>query len=210
MILGSSAVSKLAIVIAGAVVGGAAVSATAALTTHHPTPRVHQRAAIRIEPAPDQYIPAAPRILGSPPATLGIPALGVHSTVEQLGVTQDYSLEAPQGVSDVGWYRLGAAPGSPGDAIISGHRGYPGGVPSVFTNLDRLHDGDEIDVVSADGQTTKFNVDRVFKTPYRNVPEGFFAIDGPPRLTLVTCTGDFDSNNLTYSDRLVVEAIPAA
>ena len=208
MILGSSAVSKLAIVIAGAVVGGAVASEAAALTTPHRPPGFHQRAVIRITPAPDQYNPAPVRPPASPPARLEIPALSVSATVEQLGVTQDYSLEAPQGISDVGWYDLGAAPGTPGDAIISGHRGYPGGVPAVF-NLGRLHPGDEINVTAADGVRQKFIVSSVFTTPYRVLPAGFFDTDGSPRLTLVTCTGDFDSHNLTYSSRLVVEAIPA-
>ena len=209
MILGSSAVSKLAIVIAGAVVGGAVASEAAALTTHHRPPGFHQRAVIRITPAPDQYNPAPVRPPASPPVRLEIPALSVSAAVEQLGVTQDYSLEAPQGVSNVGWYDLGAAPGSAGDAIISGHRGYPGGVPSVFTNLGRLQPGDEIDVTAADGARQKFTITTVFTTPYRVLPAGFFDTEGSPRLTLVTCTGDFDSHNLTYSDRLVVEAIPA-
>ena len=210
MFFGLSAVSKIAFVVAGAVVGGAAASSAAALTTHHPAPVVHQRPAIRIEPAPDQYNPVPARTLGSPPVTLEIPSLGVRAAVEQLGVTEDYSVEAPNGVSNVGWYRLGAAPGSPGDAILTGHRGYPGGVPAVFNNLGRLHPGDEVDVRSADGVLARFTVNLVFMTPFRNVPDGFFAIDGPPRLTLVTCTGDFDPNNLTYSERLVVQAIPTA
>ena len=88
-------------------------------------------------------------------------------------------------------------------------RGYPGGIPAVFNNLGRLQPGDEIDVTAADGVRQKFTVTTVFTTPYRVIPTGFFDTDGSPRLTLVTCTGDFDSHNLTYSNRLVVEAIPA-
>jgi sortase (surface protein transpeptidase) len=29
---------------------------------------------------------------------------------------------------------------------------------------------------------------------------------GPPRLTLITCTGYFNKNSYSYSERLVVEA----
>lgn len=208
---GSWSASKLAIVLAGALLGGA-VAASATVLTTHPTraAAIHQKAPIRIDPAPDQYNPAPTKAAVVAPARLEIAALGVSATVERLGVTQDFSLEVPQGVTDVGWYRLGATPGSPGDAIITGHRGYPGGVPSVFNNLGRLRPGDAIAVLLEDGRRVNFSVTRTFTTPYTRVPDGFFATDGSPRLTLVTCTGDFDQNNLTYSDRLVVEAAPAA
>jgi hypothetical protein len=65
-----------------------------------------------------------------------------------------------------------------------------------------------VDVQLADGSLVRFAVTRVFTTPSRNIPAGFFATDGPPRLTLITCTGDFITKDLTYSDRLVVEAQP--
>ena len=204
-----SAASRYALVLTGAVVGGAVAFMATAPVTHHSKPVVHQLPAIRISAAPDQYNPAPPKALVVAPAKLTIPALNVVATVEALGINQDFSLEAPQGVSDVGWYSLGATPGAAGDAIISGHRGYPGGVPSVFTNLGRLKAGDEVDIQFADGHALRFSVTRVYTTPYQKVPEGFFAGDGAPRLSLVTCSGDFDGNKLTYSDRLVVEASPA-
>ena len=208
---GSWSATKLAIVLAGALLGGA-VAASATVLTTHPThaAAIHQRAPIRLDPAPDQYNPAPAKASVVAPARLVIAALGVNAAVEKLGVTQDYSLEVPQGVTNVGWYRLGAAPGGPGDTIITGHRGYPGGIPSVFNNLGRLKPGDAVGGLLEDGRTVNFTVTRTFTTPYTKVPDGFFATDGSPRLTLVTCTGDFDQNNLTYSDRLVVEATPAA
>jgi sortase (surface protein transpeptidase) len=207
---GSSAVSKLLVVLSGAALGGAVVTTATALTNPHREPVIHQRPALVIAPAPDQYFPTPPHVQPPAPIRLLIPSLGVSAAVDSLGINQDYSLEAPAGVADVGWYRLGSSPGTPGDAIISGHRGYPGGIPAVFNDIYRLHAGDELDVQLADGNTTRFAVDRVLTTPYRNIPDGFFATDGAPRLTLVTCTGDFNYRDLTYSDRLVVEATAIA
>jgi sortase (surface protein transpeptidase) len=208
MTFGSRAVSKILIVISGTALGGAVVSTATALTIPPPIPSFDERAPLDIAPAPNQYYPVPPRGPGSAPVMLLIPSLKLSAAVEALGVTQDFSLQAPTGVSDVGWYRLGALPGSAGDAIISGHRGYPAGIPAVFNGIDRLHAGDEVDVQFADGSLVRFVVTRVFTTPSRNIPAGFFATDGPPRLTLITCTGDFSTKDLTYSDRLVVEAQP--
>ena len=204
-----STVSKYTLVLAGAVMGGAVAFAATPPATHNTVPVVHQQPAIKISAAPDQYNPTPEKAPVPAPVKLNIPALNVSAVVEALGVTQDYSLEAPQGVSDVGWYSLGSTPGAPGDAIISGHRGYPGGIPAVFNNLGRLHAGDEVDVLFADGHAQKFTVTRVFMTPFQKVPDGFFATEGAPHLTLVTCSGDFDGNKLTYTDRLVVETSPA-
>jgi len=209
--MGSTA-SRSALVLTGAVIGGAVAFMAIAPVTHnhhHRAPVAHQLPTISIAPAPDQYNPEPAKAPVVAPVKLGIPALNVNAVVEALGVTLDYSLEAPQGVADVGWYSLGSTPGAGGDAILSGHRGYPGGIPAVFNNLDRLHPGDEVDVQFADGHAQKFTVTRVYMTPFQKVPDGFFATDGAPRLTLVTCSGDFDGNKLTYSNRLVVETTPA-
>ncbi|GAC1655460.1 MAG: hypothetical protein NVS9B1_08620 [Candidatus Dormibacteraceae bacterium] len=205
---GSVAAFKIAIVALGAAFGGAVAFGATVLTTHPRPAMVHQRPAIVITPAPDHYLPVVARAPVIAPVRLAIPALHVDAGIESLGITQDFSVEAPSGISNVGWYGLGSAPGAPGDAILDGHRGYPGGIPAVFNSLDRLHQGDEVDVNFADGHSVKFAVTRVYSTPYQSIPAGFFALDGPPKLTLVTCTGDFDSHQLTYSNRLVVEAEP--
>jgi sortase (surface protein transpeptidase) len=186
------------------------VTTATALTTPSSTPSFHQAAPLNIVPLPNQDFPVPPRTSGPAPVKLLIPSLKISAAVEALGVTQDYSLQAPVGISDVGWYRLGTSPGSAGDAIISGHRGYPAGIPAVFNNINRLQPGDEVDVELADGSMVRFAVTRMFSTPYRTLPPGFFATDGVPRLTLVTCTGDFRNKDQTYSDRLVVEARPVA
>jgi len=204
---GSSAVSKILLVLSGAALGGAVVTTAAALTTPF-QPSFHQLAPLNIAPAPDWFHPAPPQEPAPAPVKLLIPSLKLAAPVQALGVTVDYSLQAPAGISEVGWYRLGATPGSPGNAIISGHLGYPAGKPAIFNGIPRLHGGDEIEVQFADGTAVQFAVDRVYTTPYRNLPAGFFATDGPPRLTLITCIGDYRANELTYSDRLVVEARP--
>lgn len=210
MQFGPVTVRNLLLLVSAAALGGAVVTATIAPPVHPVNGAVHQAAPLYIPPAPDQYNPAPVRPPSPAPIRLVVPSLRINAPVEALGVTQDYSLEAPAGISDVGWYRLGSSPGASGDAIVSGHRGYPGGIPAVFNEIGRLSSGDAIDVQLADGSTAHFLVSRVYTTPYRSIPAGFFATDGPPRLTLVTCTGDFDNHSLTYSDRLVVEALQSA
>jgi sortase (surface protein transpeptidase) len=205
---GSSALSRILLVLSGAALGGAVVTTATAPTTPATPPSFHQAAPLSMISAANQDSPVPPRTVEPAPVKLLIPTLKISAAVEALGITQDYSLQAPAGISDVGWYRLGTSPGSAGDAIISGHRGYPAGIPAVFNNINRLQPGDEVDVELADGSLVRFAVTRMFSTPYRTLPPDFFATDGVPRLTLVTCSGDFRNKDQTYSDRLVVEARP--
>jgi sortase (surface protein transpeptidase) len=106
---------------------------------------------------------------------------------------------------NAGWYKGGPVPGAPGDAVIEGHAGYPG-QPMIFGKLSTLKPGDQIVVVLADGSQRLFVVVSKATFPVGSAPAGMAEPYGPPRLTLITCTGSFDANSFSYSRRLVVEA----
>lgn len=141
----------------------------------------------------------------SPPATILIKSINVHRPVEAVGVDRSGAMKVPQNPWNAGWYKYGPVPGAPGDAVIEGHSGYPD-APLVFGRLDRLLKGDKIVVVLADGSRRLFLVDSIAVWPARAHPTGLFDPGGPPRLTLITCTGSFDDQSKTSADRLVVEA----
>src|SRR3984893_9452525 len=107
--------------------------------------------------------------------------------------------------SDVCSSDLGPVPGAPGDAVMDGHAGYPG-QPLIFGRLAKIQPGEPIWVVLADGSKQVFTVSWVQSCPATSVPPPMFEPYGPPRLTLVTCDGQFNSDNKTYASRLVVEA----
>lgn len=148
------------------------------------------------------YFPPVPT---SPPATILISSIKVHRPVEQVGIDRSGAMSVPNNIWDAGWYEYGPVPGAPGDAVIDGHSGYPD-APLIFGRLDRLRKGDQIVIVSADGSRRLFLVSTVAVWPARAHPPGLFAITGPPRLTLITCTGPFDAQYKISAERLVVEA----
>lgn len=155
------------------------------------------------KPPPTQVAQAP--IPTSPPVRLVLPTLNIHPPVESLGLDRYGALDTPNNIWDVGWYKAGPVPGAPGDAVINGHAGYPG-QPLIFGRLAKIQPGDQIVVVLADGTRQVFTVDSVASWPAGSVPPGMFEPYGPPRLTLYTCDGVFNSDNKTYSSRLVVEA----
>jgi sortase (surface protein transpeptidase) len=149
--------------------------------------------------------PPAPPIPTSAPAMILIPSINVHRPIEPVGLDRSGAIVNTVNLWNAGWYKDGPVPGAPGDAVIEGHAGYPG-APLLFGRLPRLHPGDKIVVVLADGSRRLFLVDSLAIWAAGTKPSGLGVPSGPPRLTLITCTGPFDDHYKTYADRLAVEA----
>ena len=139
------------------------------------------------------------------PVQLLIPALDVHRPVEAVGVDRSGVMNLPVNFWNAGWYNGGPVPGAPGDAVIEGHAGYPG-EPLIFGRLATLRPGDRVVVVLGDGTRRLFLVESNAVLPVGSAPPGMGEPYGPPRLTLITCTGYFNKTSYSYSERLVVEA----
>src|SRR5215471_1689512 len=149
---------------------------------------------------------AAPEQASKPvaaPARLSVPVLGVDADVEPVGVDGQGRMGTPSRPEHVGWYRQGAAPGQPGNAVIDGHLDWTSG-PAVFWQLHRLRVGDEAFVSGSDGTRLRFVVDSVSTIAYDANVDGLFVTLGPPSMTLLTCTGTWDRQRATYLQRLVV------
>jgi hypothetical protein len=140
----------------------------------------------------------------SPPAQLLIPSLDVHRSVEGVGANRFGVMNLPVNAWNAGWYQGGPIPGAPGDAVIEGHAGFPN-QPMIFGKLSTLRTGDQVVVVLGDGSKRLFAVVSKASYPIGKAPAGFGEPYGLPRLTLVTCSGDFDDTTKSYSRRTVVE-----
>jgi Sortase domain len=162
-----------------------------------------------LDPKPPLPSPVAqPPIPTALPVRLFLPTLNLHPPVEPLGVDRWGAMDTPNNIWDVGWYNAGPVPGAPGDAVMDGHAGYPG-QPLIFGRLAKIQPGEPIWVVLADGSKQVFTVTSVQSWPATSMPPTMFEPYGPPRLTLITCDGQFNSDNKTYASRLVVEAVYA-
>lgn len=150
--------------------------------------------------------PSASAAVVGTPARLSIPRAKVQAPVEQVGVDGQGNIGVPSAPTNVAWYDRGPAPGQPGDAILNGHVDWTTG-PAVFANLRALQAGDEVTVVMQSGQQLRFKVtgSKAYdaKTP---PPADLFATSGPPRISLITCTGPWDVGRKQYQQRLVVSA----
>ena len=159
----------------------------------------------RLAPLPPEAPPPRVVVPRAAPVQILIPLLDVHRAVDKVGTDRYGRMELPGNSWNAGWYKGSPVPGAPGDAVIEGHAGYPG-KPMLFGRLVTLRPGDKIVVVLADHTRRLFIVVSTSSLPVGTTPAHMAEPYGPPRLTLITCTGHFDKDRYSYSSRLVVEA----
>jgi LPXTG-site transpeptidase (sortase) family protein len=141
------------------------------------------------------------------PARLEIPKINVDAALDYVGVTSKGELGVSAGPTNAAWYDQGPRPGQTGNAVIDGHFGYKNHIPAVFDNLHTLQKGDKLFVKDTRGLSTTFVV-RELRTYGSDdyAPAVFRSSDGKAHLNLITCQGDWNQAQKSYSTRLVVFA----
>lgn len=157
-------------------------------------------------------VPVEPRVAIDPvpPVGVRIDKLGVEAPVDAVGVYEDGSVEIPDDVARVGWYRFGADPAQgEGSTVIVGHRdGFDQG-PGAFYSIAGLDVGDGIKVELSDGSIREYEVVSREVIAKEILPTAdLFAENGPERLTLISCIGYFDRSADGYRENVVVTAVP--
>jgi len=174
-------------------------------------------------PPPEPVVPAAaaPTTRPAEPATplprkvaaprrLSVPALGVDTTIYQVGLDRRRNVQIPEDIRTVGWYKLGVPPGvNRGNAVIVGHRDATGGRRGAFYYLGTLKPGQVVSVRTSAKETLRYRIDSVKSLRKQGLPyDKYFAVDGPHRLVLISCGGYYDRNNGGYQDNVIVTAKP--
>jgi LPXTG-site transpeptidase (sortase) family protein len=176
-----------------------------------------------VEPTLTPMPSPSPTVTNYPAAVrIRIPVIAVDRSIVELPLTydprtksweRDYDQLFRQGKKDlVGHYGGSASPGQPGNTILVGHN-YGYGVNGVFLRLGRLEVGQQVEVVNAAGQTFTYRVTEVTSVPWAKKNEQelmkhqpYLSVEGPERLTLVTCGG---STWAPFPNRVYVVADPA-
>ncbi|PRY29868.1 class F sortase [Pseudosporangium ferrugineum] len=181
-------------------VGGATVSALASAA---PSPSGPAPAVVVRDGAP----PAGTGVDG--PTGLRIPALGLTATVDPVGVSADGEFDVPPSVDRVGWYEFGPGLSArAGSIVIAGHVDSADQGRGAFFRLGALTAGDAVTLTGASGGREFEVVARERYTKTAIPLAKYFARDGRPRLTLITCGGPFDRRTGHYRDNVVVTAVP--
>ncbi|MEO8289565.1 MAG: class F sortase [Gaiellaceae bacterium] len=215
---------NLVVVVAAGVLaasGATAIAVAVAAQKHAPQPPLSAAGSLgpstvsvaipaaRSSPDPVPKV-ARPVLPSSKPVALDIPAIGVQSVVQYLGLTAQNTLEVPAPgphYDEAAWYKYSSTPGAPGPAVITGHVDSAAGGPSVFYNLGELRRGDKVLVTRADGLVAVFRVDGVRSYPKDRFPTmRVYGATDHAALRLITCGGPFDQGTGHYLENVVVFA----
>ena len=138
---------------------------------------------------------------------LVIPVIGVNAKVLGMGLTDDGKMAVPDNFTEVGWYKLGSAPGEAGTTVMGAHVDNGGRVAGVFKNLKNLKVGNVVYVSDAAGSVLQYKVTsrKIYDRKLTDTT-AVFASSGASRLNLITCYGTWLPWENTYASRLVVSA----
>ena len=147
----------------------------------------------------------------SAPVRVRVPSIGIDMPIEAVGLADGSAMALPANPAVAAWYRYGAGPASPaGATVVAAH------VDSLvydigpFAQLADAPGGTEIMVDTADGGTHRYTIASVDSVEKPAVPwASVFDRTGQPRLTLVTCGGEFDYEARRYLSNVIVTAVPA-
>jgi sortase (surface protein transpeptidase) len=138
---------------------------------------------------------------------LDIPDARISAEIVDLGIGADGVMEPPPTPDVVGWYRMSARAGQPGNSVLSGHVDW-GKNTAVFWGLRNLQPDEPILLRGSDGVQHRYVVEwnRVFARTDPATPD-IVAGSRESILTLITCDGMYDRSIRDYSDRRVVRAV---
>jgi hypothetical protein len=149
---------------------------------------------------------ASPGPAGQQPGTIRLPGGGTAKLVRQ-ELTDDGTLPIPQGLGEAAWWgaKLGAEHGA---AVLSGHVNWKG-EKGPFDELWRLKDGQNVEIVDTAGGRWVYRISEILTIHKDNLEasaDALFGQDGPHRLVLVTCGGDYVGGTEGYADNRIVSA----
>lgn len=201
----------LVVGLGGAILLIVAVRAQVSAPAPHSAGRLHVRQeGAASTPDPVRRDADGPAPLGpSAPVRIAIPAIGVDSPVNPLGLAPDGTLAVPQPgphLDQAAWFKNSPSPGQPGPAIIEGHVDSPAG-PSVFFRLGAIKPGDRVLVWRTDGVVVTFRVNAVRDYPKSRFPTRlvYGSQLAAPSLRLITCS-DFNPDTHHHEGNEVVFA----
>jgi len=146
------------------------------------------------------------RDAGRAPATLALPGGGTAKLVqEDLDATGDIDHGAAAQAGQTLTQKLGA---DHGVALLSGHVNWKGR-KGPFMELWQVEQGQQVKLTDAAGGAWVYRVDTtetIHKSELAGRSEQLFDPDGPHKLLLVTCGGEYVGGTEGYEDNRVVTA----
>ena len=139
------------------------------------------------------------------PMMISFPTLEQTCEIQPVGRTESGAMDTIDSNIIAAWYRHGPSPGDYGNALINGHKSW-NKVKGVFAQLIDLDSGDPVVIFMDDASELTFYVHSVDVYDREAVPASVMNLDrgSEPRITLITCIGDWDYGARTSRERVAV------
>ncbi|MGR5978937.1 class F sortase [Bacillus cereus] len=139
----------------------------------------------------------------SPPVKLEFQQTQVTVNILPVGLDATGRMLVKDNLDVASWYKQSAVPGNQGNALLAGHRDWKGEL-GPFQYLENIQKGEHIRIQYENQEVRTFQV--IEKQVYHaeEVPASVMNIHEGPRVTLITCTGNFIREKGGYQDRVVV------
>jgi len=157
-----------------------------------------------------EAVPAGSQINPERPDLIVLPS-GTRVRVRLASTLRNGTFAVPANIDAAGWWDGGARIGDPfGAILIAGHVDSAVQGLGPFAELLGVGTGDPV-VLESRQLRQAFVIRSVALLPKAELAEqsGLFAVDGAPRLILVTCAGPFDADAGGYQNLAVVTATPS-
>ncbi|HJQ48363.1 MAG TPA: class F sortase [Amycolatopsis sp.] len=159
-------------------------------------------------PAPAASTPAQTGLAASVPTWVELPSISAKSSLVQLGLNADKTVEVPPVTEPLqaGWYKYSPTPGQVGPAVILGH--IDGNhQKGIFWRLHEVKVGDKVLVGRQDSSTVTFTVNKVDQVAKSSFPtEAVYGNTSDAEVRLITCGGAYDASTRNYLDNIIVYA----
>ncbi len=142
------------------------------------------------------------------PNTIKLPRGGTAYLVH-VQVADDGSLPIPSGVDQAVWWGTGLN-ATAGATVFAGHVNWAGAT-GPFAELWQDKIGAVVTIRDNAGKQWLFRVTRLMTLNKKTLPEqapALFSADGPHRIVLATCGGEWIGGALGYADNRVIVAVP--
>lgn len=146
-------------------------------------------------------------VRGSVPATLEIEAIGIDAPIEILETVQGV-MQQPSDEFHVAWYKEFARLGETGNMLLAGHVNWWGIPEAVFFNLGTLQEQDAVVLRDEAGTAYRYAIEWVRQESNLEPPrEEVLGMTNYEAVTLMTCSGAWNSEISEYDSRTVARAI---
>lgn len=140
------------------------------------------------------------------PKKITIPAVKIDGYLQKVGVDQNNQMAVPDNTHMAGWFVNSVKPGEKGLGIIDGHVDGRTKNAAIFGSLEKLNNGDIVEVESGNGTIRRFEVVRLVNVTLAEAATTLYSQDPSikQQLNLITCVGTYSDSTKTYDHRLIV------